>query len=46
MKYNKMSFQVQDIWDGKDKIGAEIFVFVTMFKLALCPFFKKEVAGS
>jgi len=30
-KYNKMYFQVQDIWDSKGKMGAGIFVFVTMF---------------
>jgi hypothetical protein len=31
MRYNKMYSQVQDIWDSKGKMGAGIFVFVTMF---------------
>jgi len=31
MKYNKMYSQVQDISDSKGKMGAGIFVLVTMF---------------
>jgi len=46
MKYNKMYSQVQDIWDSKGKMGAGIFVFVTMFWLPLRPFSKTEAAGS
>jgi hypothetical protein len=46
MNYNKMYLQVQDIWDSKGKMGAGIFVLVTMFRFALCPFSKAEVAGS
>jgi hypothetical protein len=46
MKYNKMYSQVHYIWDSKGKMGAEIFVLVTMFQLALRPFSKREAAGS
>jgi len=46
MKYTKMYSQVQDIWDSKGKMGAGIFVLVTMFWLALHPFSNTEAAGS
>jgi hypothetical protein len=41
-----MYSQVQDIWDSKGKMGAGIFVFVTMFWLPLHPFSKTEAARS
>jgi hypothetical protein len=46
LKYNKMYSQMQDIWDSRAKMGAGIFVLVTMFRLAVCPFSKTEAAGS